>query len=88
MTGEVHRYKARLIYQRSDYTSESANEDLYTPVLGKEAFRIFLSIAASRQYHMTHADVVCAFLNGPVLGEIYIVLPKEISDDEIGRAHV
>jgi hypothetical protein len=79
--GNILRYKARLVYQRNNFTSTPANESVYSPVIMKETLRIFLHMAASKGNYIEHTDVKCAFLNGPVLRDVYITLPPDIIDD-------
>jgi hypothetical protein len=83
--GEVVRYKARLVYQRNNYTSKAPTEDIFSPVVSKESLRIFLHLAASKGYYLCHADIKCAFLNGPVLRNVYITLPSEIEKGRIRK---
>jgi Reverse transcriptase (RNA-dependent DNA polymerase) len=77
-TGEVERYKARLVVNGS---SETATVDaVFAPVVKLESLRLIMSIAAIKGLHVHQMDVSTAFLNGEVDTDIYVRQPPGFGD--------
>jgi len=72
------RYKARLVvkgYQQRegiDYT------DIFSPVVSKPAIRLFLTVAAIKDYDIQQLDKEAAFLRANVREEVYLDIPEGI----------
>ena len=67
------RYKVRLViqgYEQADYG------ETYTLVAKLATFRMLIAMTAIHGWELDHMDVVTAFLNPPVEGNIYIKLPE------------
>jgi len=67
------RYKARLVirgYEQADYG------ETYAPVAKLATFRILIAMTAIHGWELDHMDVVTAFLNPPVQGNIYMKPPE------------
>jgi hypothetical protein len=67
------RYKARLVikgYEQSDCG------ETYAPVAKLVSFRMLIALAARHGWELDQMDVVTAFLNSPVEGDVYMELPQ------------
>ena len=79
--GNVERYRARLVvkgYQQRegiDYT------DIFSPVVSKPAVRLFLTVAAIKDYDIHQLDIKAAFLHANLREEIYMAVPEGIIED-------
>ena len=73
--GNVSRYKARLVAKGFSQKYGQDYDEVFAPVARSTTFRILMSIAGVRQYHVKHFDVKTAFLNGNIEEEIYMKQP-------------
>jgi hypothetical protein len=67
------RYKARVVikgYEQSDYG------ETYTPVAKLVSFRMMIALAVFHGWELDQMDMVTAFPNPPVEGDVYMELPK------------
>ena len=80
-TQQVERWRARLLYQNNAYTGDKASwEETFAPVVDKNTLRIFLHLAASEHMFLKHTDVVSAFIQADMEGEVYVILPEICGD--------
>lgn len=73
--GNVCRYKARLVAKGYSQKYGENYDEVFAPVARSTTFRILLSIAGIKGYHVKHFDVKTAFLNGEIEEEIYMNQP-------------
>ena len=79
--GEVERYRARLLYQNNPWSGNySPWEDTFAPVVDKNSLRMFLHMAAQEHMYLRHTDVVSAFIQAKMEGEVYVKLPEFCGD--------
>jgi transposase InsO family protein len=72
------RYKARLVI-RGDRQSEGIDfDETFAPVAKLVSLRMLLSLAALHDWELDQMDVVTAFLNPEIDGDIYMKLPEGI----------
>jgi hypothetical protein len=67
------RYKARVVikgYEQSDYG------ETYAPVAKLVSFRMMIALAVCHGWELDQMDVVTAFLNPLIEGDVYMELPK------------
>ena len=57
---------------------EKKQEDIYAPVAATPVIRLFIAVAAMKNYALHQADVVNAFLNGSLKQPVYLQLPKRL----------
>ncbi|KAI3725049.1 hypothetical protein L1987_64822 [Smallanthus sonchifolius] len=78
--GIVVKNKARLVAQ--GYTQEEGinYDEVFAPVAGLEAIRIFLAYAASKNFIVYKMDVKSAFLYGKIGEEVYVRQPLGFVD--------
>ncbi|KAI3695228.1 hypothetical protein L1987_78220 [Smallanthus sonchifolius] len=78
--GIVVKNKARLVAQ--GYTQEEGINyyEVFAPVAGLEAIRIFLAYAASKNFMVYQMDVKSAFLYGKIGEEVYVKQPPGFVD--------
>lgn len=79
-TGEIDKYKARLVAR--GFTQEKGFDynETYSPTAKLTTFRVLLAIALHFDYHIHQMDVKCAFLNGHLNEEIYMNQPEGFHD--------
>ena len=74
-TGEIDRFKARLV-ARGDTQQYGVNYDeTYAPVACFTSFRVLIAIAAHLDLDLEHIDITTAYLYGNVDAEIYMRQP-------------
>jgi transposase InsO family protein len=72
------RYKARLVI-RGDRQSEGIDfDETFAPVAKLVSLRMLLSLAALQDWELDQMDVVTAFLNPEIDGDVYMKLPEGI----------
>ena len=74
-SGEIMRYKARLVAQGFSQKFGVDYDEVFAPVTRNVTFRMLLSVAGLRNYSVKHYDIKTAFLNGKLDDEIYLKQP-------------
>lgn len=74
-SGNVSRYKARLVAQGFNQKFGTDYDEVFAPVARPTTFRILLAVAAKRKYTVRHYDIKTAFLNGKLDEEIFMKQP-------------
>lgn len=74
-TGNLNRYKARLVACGYSQKEGIDYSDTYSPVVRHSTLRILFAIANQLDLCMDHIDVTTAFLNGELTEKIYMEQP-------------
>ena len=83
-TNTVESWRACLLYQNNAYSGDKASwEEMFAPVVDKNTLHFFLHLAASKHMFLKHTEVVLAFIQADMEGEVYVILP-EICGDQPG----
>ena len=77
-TGEMVRYKARLVAQGFRPIEGVDFTNMFAPVASLSSVQVVLSIAAVRGFEIYQMDVVTAFLKSKLEEEVYVTLPEGI----------
>ena len=72
-TGAVVKHKARLVAKGCSQKFGIDYEEIYALVARFDSIRILMAIAAQLNWSLHHLDVKCAFLNGMIKEDIYIM---------------
>ncbi|GAU32405.1 hypothetical protein TSUD_220940 [Trifolium subterraneum] len=82
--GEITRHKARLVV-KGFLQKEGINfNKVFAPVARMETIRLVTALTHHNNWSMHQMDVKCAFLNGPLDEEVYVVQPPgfTVKEDE------
>lgn len=79
--GEIAKYKARLVVQGFNQKYGVDYDEVFAPVAKSATFRMLMSEAGAKGYHVHHLDVKNAFLNGKLDETIYMKQPPGFSDE-------
>lgn len=74
-SGNVVRYKARLVAQGYAQKYGTDFGEVYAPVAMQTTLRVLLTVAGQRRLHVRHIDVKNAYLNGTLEEEIFMRQP-------------
>lgn len=80
-TGNVNRYKARLVARGFSQTHGVDYTETFSPVIRMESVRTILALAAERGLKIQQFDVKTAFLHGDLKEKIYMKQPLGFEDD-------
>jgi hypothetical protein len=75
--GDV-RYKARLVIRGDRQTEGIDFDETFAPVAKLVSLRMLLALAAMHDWELDQMDVVTAFLNPEIDGDVYMKLPEGI----------
>lgn len=77
---EIDKYKARLVAR--GFTQEKGFDfnETYSPTAKLVTFRVLMAISVHFGLHIHQMDVKCAFLNGKLNEEVYMLQPKGFED--------
>jgi hypothetical protein len=78
----VTRNKARLIAKRYSQVEGLDFDETYAPIARLESIRILLAYATYHGFKLYQMDVKSAFLNGPIMEEVYVEQPPGFEDSE------
>ena len=74
--GTPQRYKARLVARGYEQQHGIDYEETFAPVVKWGTIRTLVALAAFQGWKLFHMDVITAFLNGDLEGEVYISQPQ------------
>jgi hypothetical protein len=80
--GVVTRNKARLVAKGYSQVEGLDFGETYAPVARLESIRILLAYATYHGFKLYQMDVKSAFLNGPIMEEVYVEQPPGFEDSE------
>ena len=73
-----------MLYQNNAYTGNRASwEATFAPVVDKNTLRLFLHLAASEHMYLKHTDIVSAFIQADMEGEVYVILSEICGDPQV-----
>ena len=75
-TGEIERFKARLVVKGYNQVEGIDYEETFAPVCRYETIRILLSIVAAKGLEILQFDIATAFLNSKLEEETYMEQPE------------
>lgn len=79
-TGEILKYKARLVALGCGQRPGIDFRDTFAPVCREESVKILIHLAATRGYFLHQLDIDAAYLNAELKEEIIVELPKQFHD--------
>nr|GFA71872.1 hypothetical protein [Tanacetum cinerariifolium] len=80
--GIMIRNKARLVAQGHTQEEGIDNKEVFAPLVGIEAIRLFLAYASFMGFTFYQMDVKSAFLYGTIDEEVYVMQPLGFQDPE------
>ena len=75
-TGNIDRYKARLVAQGYSQRPGVDYEETFSPVVRFESLRMIAALAAQTNLQLHQMDVKTAFLNGELKETVYMKQPE------------
>ena len=75
-SGEIERFKARLVARGDSQVAGIDYEELFAPVVRYDSLRLLLAITAAKGWKTRQLDVKTAFLHGKLKEEISMRLPE------------
>ncbi len=74
--GNIISYKARLVAQGFTQRAGIDYDETYAPVARTNSSRLFLAYVNAKKFVLAQADVKTADLNGEMMQEVYMLVPK------------
>jgi len=78
LSGGGIRYKARLVIRGYEQIPGVDFDETFTPVAKLSSLRMLLALAAIHDWEIDQMDIVTAFLNPEVDGDVYMVMPDGV----------
>lgn len=89
--GKIEKYKARIVEKVYAQEYGLDYEETFSPVARFETIQVILSLAAHKGWEVSQFDMKCAFLNGPLQEEVFVLQPlgfeKEGHEDTVYKLH-
>lgn len=79
--GAPIRFKARLVAGGHRQVAGRDYDNVYTPVVGFNLFRLMMILSIKFGWKTRHVDIKTAFLNGDIDREIYVKHPTNVPDE-------
>lgn len=83
--GEVVKHKARLVAKGYVQKQGIDFEEAFAHVTRMETVRLLLALSAKNGWEVHHLDIKCAFLNGEIQEEVYVLQPEGFEKE--GQMH-
>lgn len=80
-SGEIERYKARLVACGYSQKAGIDYQETFSPVVRLDSVRVLLALVAKYDLELMHFDVKTAFLNGHLTESIYMQQPEGFRRD-------
>jgi len=87
-TGEVNRYKARLVARGCEQRYGIDFDEVYAPVARMEVIRTLFALSVEEEMHIHQMDVVTAYVQGNLSSEIYMEQPTMFEETPEDRNKV
>jgi Reverse transcriptase (RNA-dependent DNA polymerase) len=71
--GKLMKHKARLVAKGYVQQQGIDFDDVFAPVTRMETIRLIAVVAVQQGWLLHHMDVKCAFLNGELKEEVYVI---------------
>ena len=79
-TGEIDKYKARLVAKRYSQVHGIDYDETFSPVIKHDSVRVLFAIAAVLRMHMRQFNIGTAYLNSDLTTRIYMQQPEGFID--------
>jgi len=76
--GTLERLKARLVIRGFTQQQGIDYQKVFSPVVKMSTIRCIIALAASKGWVLSQLDVDTAFLDGDLVEEVYMQMPKGI----------
>ncbi|KZV46385.1 hypothetical protein F511_16024 [Dorcoceras hygrometricum] len=83
---QVERYRARLVVKGYAQKEDIDFNEIFSPVVQLNTFRVVLALCAVFDLHLEQLDVKTVFLHGDLEEEIYMLQPEGFA--EIGKENL
>lgn len=80
--GKIERFKVRLVVLGNCQQEGVDYDETFAPVAKMSIVRLFLGVAAARDWHLHQMDIDNAFLHGDLMEDVYINLLQGFHCDD------
>lgn len=80
-TGQVEKYKARLVARGHIQKAGIDYEEIFAPVARYEVIRTLLATAVEKEMYVHQMDVVSAYVKGNLSDEVFMEQPEMFTED-------